>query len=90
MTRDEARKLLEAYHTTDEYGISYYVQVTKFIWEDKHDFCFIGHPFSSEDKVDPTFAFEYYVDKTTGEISSADSPINGKKLKEMEKPNDQP
>jgi hypothetical protein len=91
MTFEEIKMLLEQ----SEYvkgikddDIIYSFKLGLFYNDYKNEFSFVGYPFTSENsEIEYDYAFEIFVDKKTGEISCADSPIDPVELRRIEKEN---
>jgi hypothetical protein len=89
MTKDEAKIILEKSEEiaafTDEDGVTNYSQVSDLYREYPDCFAFAVYAYSSKKPLDPKYAFIFFVDKDTGEIAIADSPMIDKEFEMMTK-----
>ena len=91
MTKEDARKILENYESLKPWNdedadeIVYY-HIGDFYGEYKDAFAFVVYPYSSKEAIDPEYAFEYFVDKETGEVSSASKFMCDWQLEEVNPP----
>jgi hypothetical protein len=91
MTSEEIKILLEKSEYAKgikEDEVIYSTKIGLFYNEYKNEFSYIGYPFTSEHpEIEYDYAFEIFVDKKTGEITSANSPIDPVELRKIEKEN---
>ena len=73
-TMEQARRILFNYKESED-GVNYYLRVGNYLGEYPEVYAFICWPYSDEDPLDKSFAFEYWVKKDTGEIEMSDAPI---------------
>jgi hypothetical protein len=87
MTKDEAQTILgksdEIASITDEDGVTWHNKVSDLFYEYPDCFGFAVYSYSSKKPIDLNYAFEYFVDKVTGEIVCADSPMVEAEFKQM-------
>ena len=90
MTKEEARKILENCEELkpwkDEEGITCYSHLGDFYGEYSDGFGFAVYPYSEKEPLDPEYAFKYFVDKETGEVSSATAPMMDWELERVKPP----
>jgi hypothetical protein len=80
MTQAEARSILEKNgevipHFDEEDQKTYAVKIGKFYKEYEESFSFVGYPYTVNPPT-PDFAFEYFVDKEDGMVSSTSAPLD--------------
>jgi len=87
MTKDEARAILEKSEDlatiTDEEGVTWHYQISDLFFAYPDCFGFAVYIYTSKKPIDPKYAFEYFVDKKTGEVECADSPMVEEEFEKM-------
>ena len=87
MTKDEARAILEKSEdlatVTDEQGVTWHHKVGDLFYEYDDCFGFAVYLYTSEKPIDTNYAFQFYVDKKTGDVVCADSPMVEEEFKQM-------
>lgn len=87
MTKEEAREILlnsEELRTEKENGVTFYAEVGEFCGESETSISFAVYHYTSESFLDKTYAFQYWVNKKTGDIGQASAPIPIERLQEIQ------
>ena len=85
MTKEEALEILkEDLKPFNENGVTLLRYIGEYVGEstpNKEEYIFTVYYYSSVDPIDPTYAFYFFVNKETKEITPANAPASEERLK---------
>jgi len=87
MTKEEALEILKKSPQTqpvEEDDVTYYLHIGEFMGETDGAFSWVVYRYTSEDPIDLTFAFAYFVHKNTKEVSCASAPLEEAYLEDLQ------